>query len=232
MSKEAIILLSGGQDSTTILCKELENGWTLYPLGFDYGQKHKREIDQARKIITFLQSKYPQRLKNLRIQKVEFPKSSNYSDLLFDNELDGKPHKLNPDLPASFVPGRNMLFLMYAAMIGYSLFINDIFIGVNQEDYSGYPDCREQFIQSMENTLKIAFGHIKKQITIHTPLLYLNKSTISKFVQTVPYCREAIALSHTCYNNQFPPCGNCPACKIRAKGFEEAGIIDPIMEGE
>jgi len=230
MTKEAIILFSGGQDSTTTLCLALTQGYTLYPLGFNYGQKHKREIDQARKIINFLQPKYPNKLKNLRVQKVEFPKSVNYSDLLSTTELDGRPHKLNPALPASFVPGRNMLFLMYAAMIGYSMGIHNIFIGVNQEDYSGYPDCREQFIDSMRHTLLRAFGLANGETIIHTPLLYLNKSEISRLTKTLPYCKEAVGLSHTCYNNQFPPCGVCPACKIRAKGFKDAGLIDPLIE--
>ena len=234
MEKKAIVLFSGGQDSTTTLCYALHRGWAVYPLSFDYGQKHQLELTSARNIIRYLQSKVNTKdkiqLYNLTIQDIVLPNDPKYSCLTADDiYIDDSPHQMNADLPSSFVPGRNMMFLLYGAIFGYTKGIHGIFIGANQTDYSGYPDCRGIFISSMQTTLALAF---EINFTIFTPLLVNTKSEIVHKAMAIPNCYEALALSHTCYNNERPPCGICPACKIRAKGFEDAGITDPLLLGD
>jgi 7-cyano-7-deazaguanine synthase len=127
-------------------------------------------------------------------------------------------------LPNTFVPGRNLIFLTYAAAFAWQRDMADLVTGVAQTDYSGYPDCRRGTIDAVEQSLTLG---LERTIRIHTPLMNLTKK------ETVELARElgaieAMALTHTCYNGQRPPCGTCPACQLRARGFLEAGIADPL----
>ena len=136
-------------------------------------------------------------------------------------------HWQNNDLPASFVPGRNIILLSTAAILAYSMEIKNIVTGVCETDYSGYPDCRFETISSLEKTLRLGMEY---EFFIHTPLMFLTKAESIKLAQKLEGCMEALKYSHTCYEGMTPPCGECPSCKIRAKGFEEAGVPDPLVE--
>ena len=129
-------------------------------------------------------------------------------------------------LPNTFVPGRNLVFLTFAAAFAYRQGIRHIVTGVAQTDYSGYPDCRAETIDALQQALRLG---MESDVEIHTPLMHLSKK------QTVELASDlgalpALAHTHTCYNGVRPPCGNCPACELRAKGFAEAGIPDPLLE--
>lgn len=219
----AIVVLSGGQDSTTCL------HWAIRKFGreavesitFDYGQRHRIEIECAKKIADLAE-----------VQNVTLPidtLASLSGNALTDAAIQVKS-ELDPatSLPNTFVPGRNVIFLTYAAAYGYQRDINNLVTGVTQTDYSGYPDCREQTIVSLQETIRLAMEF--PELKIHTPLMHLSKS------ETVLLARELGALeamghTHTCYNGSRPPCGTCPACVIRANGFLEAGIGDPLLTG-
>jgi 7-cyano-7-deazaguanine synthase len=128
-------------------------------------------------------------------------------------------------LPNTFVPGRNLVFLTFAAAFAYRRGIANLVTGVAQTDYSGYPDCREDTIAALQQALRLG---MEFDVTIHTPLMHLSKR------ETVELARDlgalpAMAYTHTCYNGRRPPCGTCPACELRAKGFAEAGIEDPLL---
>ena len=132
---------------------------------------------------------------------------------------------VSADLPDTFVPGRNLVFLTFAAAFAWQRGIRQLVTGVAQTDYSGYPDCRAATISSLQQTLSLG---MEADFTLHTPLMNLSKA------QTVTLAAElgalpAMALTHTCYNGQRPPCGECPACELRAKGFAEAGVADPLL---
>jgi 7-cyano-7-deazaguanine synthase len=133
----------------------------------------------------------------------------------------------NPALPSSYVPGRNLIFLTFATAYAYQRGIHDLITGVGQSDFSGYPDCREKTLQALELALCLGMEY---EIHLHTPLMHLSKAdTVRLAVQLGPAAIEALAFSHTCYNGLVPPCGTCPACILRAKGFGEAGIEDPLI---
>lgn len=215
MDNQALVLLSGGQDSTTCLYWALEKFYYVEALSFAYGQRHSIELDAAKTIARYAGVWH--RIIELR------PLGEVVESALTDPT---KPIKETSKLPTSFVPGRNLIFLSYAAAYTYHRKIPNIVIGVNQEDYSGYPDCRKPFIDSMGEA--IMFG-VDLDIELLTPLMALKKMQIVELAREVG-ALEALAFSHTCYEGQYPPCGECPACKLRAKGFKEAGIQDPLLE--
>lgn len=219
--ENGLVLLSGGQDSTTCLFWALKRFEKVTALNIQYGQRHKMECDAAEKIadmagITLLKSNIPD----------VFPKAgSALTDLSF--KIDAA-HQKAENLPASFVPGRNVLFLTMAAANAYKNDIKHIITGVCQTDYSGYPDCRDATIKAIQVALSLG---LEKDVIIHTPLMWLTKAETVQLAKSLgDKCWEALAYSHTCYEGVFPPCGKCPACKIRTKGFKEANVIDPLIE--
>ncbi|MDH3547070.1 MAG: 7-cyano-7-deazaguanine synthase QueC, partial [Gammaproteobacteria bacterium] len=129
-------------------------------------------------------------------------------------------------LPNTFVPGRNLIFLTYAAAFAYRRGIQNLVTGVAQTDYSGYPDCREETIKSLQESIRLG---MESDITIHTPLMHRSKKETVELAQALG-ALPAMAMTHTCYNGERPPCGQCPACQLRARGFAEAGIADPLLE--
>ena len=221
--ESALVLLSGGQDSSTCLLWALNNFKSVKCVNIFYGQRHYAEVNAASKICQTLGLEYNQIV-------LDFLSSIGNSALFLDNkDMDiSASHESNDSLPASFVPGRNIFFLTTAAAIAYKSKIHNIVTGVCQTDYSGYPDCRQETIHALENTLELAMDY---DFTIHTPLMHLTKKeTVELAVQESPdRWKEIISLSMTCYEGQVPPCGMCPACKLRIKGFEEAGLEDPIF---
>ncbi len=216
--KSSLVLLSGGQDSTTCLYWSKQNFSKLVCLNIWYGQRHEVEIEAARKIAS---------LAGLTLNefRTNIFRDIDDSALLSDGDISClRPSSDN--LPASFVPGRNIVFLTIAAAIAYKFGIRDLVTGVCQTDFSGYPDCRDNTIKSLQVTLSLAFG---QEMIIHAPLMWMTKAETVKLACNLPGCMEALSWSHTCYEGKYPPCGKCPACLLRTKGFSEAGIADPIF---
>lgn len=213
--KSALVLLSGGQDSTTCLAWALKNFQNVHAIAFDYNQRHKIELKSAEEIarITGI---------NLRILKTDLFKELTDNALLNDQTEINEGDDKNP--PNTFVDGRNMIFLSIASIYAKQLNIHNLITGVCQTDYSGYPDCREEFINSMEKTATLAMDY---DLKIHTPLMWLTKAQTVKLMEELGSL-ELLKYSHTCYKGMRPACGDCPACRLRLKGFEEAGIKDPL----
>lgn len=218
-SGKALVLLSGGQDSTTCLawaCRRFAQVWSV---AFDYGQRHKIELEAAEKVA---------RLAGVVEHRVlPIPALA----VLGGNALTGSvPVQAGTpplgSLPNTFVPGRNLLFLGLAASWAWQLGLDDLVIGVCQTDYSGYPDCRASTITAMQAALRQG---LERPITIHTPLMDLTKAQ-SVHLAVDLAALDLLAWSHTCYNGKVPPCGRCPACLLRKRGFIEAGIPDPLIQ--
>ena len=216
----ALVVLSGGQDSTTCLY------WTLARFGqgavesltFDYGQRHRIELDCARKVAEL--AAVPHAVLPINTFAA-LGGSALTDDIPVQAGMD--PHTR---LPNTFVPGRNLIFLTFAAAYAYQRDIRHLVTGVAQTDYSGYPDCREATLRALEQAIRLGMDY---DLTLHAPLMFESKAesvVLARDLGALP----ALAYSHTCYNGQQPPCGVCPACELRAKGFAEAGIPDPLLE--
>ncbi len=241
IADKALVVFSGGQDSTTCLHWAINRFTEVKAIGFDYGQRHRRELDCAREISFKLGIEFS-------VFHLNFFKEMG-GNALTDASQTIKAADESNALPNTFVPGRNVLFLSCAASFAYTLNVSDLVCGVCQTDYSGYPDCRNETIQSLTQTLNFALGlqaadaeknlesirscpgESKKRgpLKIHTPLMYLSKAeSVQLAIQEG--AMNSLALSHTCYAGTFPPCASCPACILRAKGFSEAGIPDPLLQ--
>ena len=219
--QQALVLLSGGQDSTTCLYWALDRfgAGNVAAVSFDYGQRHRIELECAEAIASAAD-----------VAHVCLPIDTFTAlggDALTDVAVD-VASTIDPDtaLPNTFVPGRNIIFLTYAAAYAYRRDISNLVVGVAQTDYSGYPDCREPTIRSIEATLRLG---MEFDVTIHAPLMQRSKKDTVLLAQQVG-ALPAMAMTHTCYNGQRPPCGTCAACELRAKGFAEAGIDDPLLQ--
>lgn len=213
---KAVVLFSGGQDSTVCLYWAMENFDEVYPLVINYGQKHMVEITSAIKIIQM--AGLEDNAEFLRLPM----------NILKGGTLLNQESQASGSIADTWVPYRNMLFLTIA--LNRALVLGELSVvvtGVNAVDYSGYPDCRGEFIEAMYDA---AFEASEKEVEIVTPLIYCSKSEIVRVGFALDGCMEALAYSHTCYNGQVPPCGECNSCIIRAKGFEEAGVKDPLIE--
>ena len=210
----AIVLLSGGQDSATCLAIAEKTVERIHCICFDYGQRHQIEIESSKKLADLAGATF-------QLIDVRFMAQLSNSSLV--NPTAKIEHK-DGELPTTFVPGRNAFFLTVAAMVAHQFNATEIFTGVCQTDFSGYPDCREAFIRSQEKTINLA---METNITINTPLMDLTKAetvTLMNSLGKLDWYKH----THTCYEGQQPACGVCPACKLRLKGFQEAGIEDPI----
>lgn len=214
----ALVLLSGGQDSTTCL------HWAIKRFGvdnvsalcFDYGQRHRIELECAERIAA--DAGVP--LACLPIDTFAVLGG----DALTDDTV-AVPEAEEEGLPSTFVPGRNLVFLTFAAAYAYQRNIEHLVTGVAQTDYSGYPDCRERTIDALQKAIRLG---MESKLHIHTPLMFLSKKETVELARDLG-ALDAMALTHTCYNGKRPPCGECAACKLRAKGFAEAGIEDPLL---
>ncbi len=217
IAPSAVVLLSGGQDSTICLYWAKGRFDRLYALTFDYGQRHRIELDSARTIARMAG------VVEHRILPVPTLAELGGSALLSQEPIQEAGGRGN--LPNTFVPGRNLLFLTLAAAWAYQLECHDVVGGMCQTDYSGYPDCRRATLDALEEAIRLG---MEWEVRIHTPLMFLTKAQSVRLALEVG-AMEALAYSHTCYEGRFPPCGVCPACRLRAKGFEEAGIEDPLL---
>ncbi|NNE62229.1 MAG: 7-cyano-7-deazaguanine synthase QueC [Woeseia sp.] len=214
----AVVVLSGGQDSTTCLYWALQRFSDVRTVTFDYGQRHRIELDCAARIAAEVGVAHQQ----LPLDSLSALGGNSLTDA---GIAVGSEPAAEGELPNSFVPGRNLLFLTLAAAYAWQFEINDLVTGVAQTDYSGYPDCRQNTLDALQQTLRLG---MEREFVIHTPLMNLSKKETVLLAQSIG-ALEALALTHTCYNGARPPCGQCPACVLRAKGFEEAGIADPLL---
>ena len=217
---KALVLFSGGQDSTTCLYWALNQYKEVTALNIQYGQRHQAEIAAAINIADMAGVK----LETIDLSSI-FEQIGN-SALLRPGKI-SESHHSNPNLPASFIPGRNLIFITVASMIAYKKGIENIITGVSEADYSGYPDCRRDTIYALNSAINLGMDI---DILIHTPLINITKKEEVLWANTIPGCMKALAYSHTCYEGAVPPCGKCPSCLLRTKGFEEAGIPDPLIE--
>jgi 7-cyano-7-deazaguanine synthase len=225
MSEKAVVLFSGGIDSATTLAVARDSGYELYAISFCYGQRHLFEIEAARKIARKMGVK-----KHLLmdIDLSSFGGSALISDITVPKRE--KVEEVGKEIPVTYVPARNIIFLSLALGWAEALSIGDIFIGVNAVDYSGYPDCRPKFIKAFEKAANLGtkIGVEGKRIKIHTPLISLTKAQIIKkgLKLGVDY-----SSTHSCYDpdEKGRACGRCDSCLLRKKGFSEVGIEDPTV---
>ncbi len=218
--RKAVILLSGGLDSSTTLYYAAQQGYACYCLIFDYGQKHKKEIIQAKRIArtrcsesVCVKISLPWKGSALLDHKISIPQG---------RALDAK------GIPVTYVPGRNIIFLSFAASYAEAIGADTIFIGANAVDYSGYPDCRPEFIRAfqamLERGLKTSLEG--KGIKVITPLIHLSKARIVKLAVKL---KVPLELTWSCYKGGLTPCGVCDSCRLRANGFAQAKIQDAAL---
>ncbi len=223
MKKPAVCLLSGGLDSTTCLAYAIREGFACYALSFDYGQRHRFELQAAQRVAARLGA-IDHRILSLDLRA--FGGSSLTSDEAVPK--DRATADMSHGIPSTYVPARNTIFLSLALAWAEVLGAQDIFIGVNALDYSGYPDCRPEFIDAfakMANLATRAGVEGASKLNIHTPLLRLSKGEITKLAAEL---NIDFSITHTCYDPdpQGRACGRCDACQLRLKGFAEAGLAD------
>lgn len=225
MSKKAIVLLSGGIDSATALAIAKDSGYEVYAISFRYGQRHHFEVEAAKKIAVNMDVK---RHLIMDIDLSPFGGSALTDDIPVPKR--GGVEEIGEGIPITYVPARNIIFLSLALGWAEVLGVSDIFIGVSQIDYSGYPDCREKFIKTFEEAANLGTksGVEGKRINIHTPLILLTKREIIKkgLELGVDY-----SLTHSCYDpdEKGRACGRCDSCLLRKRGFQEAGVEDPTV---
>lgn len=221
-NKKAIVLLSGGLDSATVLYWALSKGYQPRALIFDYGQRHSREVSSAKTLCT--RAKVPFQMVRLKLpwggsslldKKAALPKA-------------GSVKNIGGQIPSTYVPGRNTLFLSFGLSFAEAAGAQAVMIGANALDYSGYPDCRPDFITAMSKVFKLGTkaGRQGRPIKIVAPLLKLSKSQIIELGNKlgVPY-----QLTWSCYSGGKKPCGTCDSCLLRAKGFKDAKMEDPAV---
>ncbi len=224
--KKAVILLSGGLDSATTLAIARSEAFECCALTFRYGQRHKREIEAAKKIANSLGAV---KHRIIDIDLAQFGGSA-LTDSTIEVPKDRTDLDNHNQIPPTYVPARNTIFLSYALAWAEVLRVFDIFIGVNTTDYSGYPDCRGEFITAFEKTANLATAAAvepKGRYHIHTPIINMTKAEI---ILTGTELGIDYSLTHSCYDpdQQGRSCGRCDSCKLRLKGFAEAGLEDPI----
>jgi len=225
MMSKAVVLLSGGLDSTTTLAIAKSKGFECYALSFDYGQRHKYELKAAKTVAKTME------VKQHVVVKVNFRDFITSSALTSNIEVpkDRSSDDISHGIPVTYVPARNTIFLSFALGWAEVLGVQDIFIGVNAIDYSGYPDCRPEFIKAFETMANLATkkGVEGNKFAIHNPLISLTKAQIiiEGLKLGVDY-----SLTHSCYDPvKGHACGKCDSCLLRKKGFEEAKKIDPSV---
>lgn len=219
VQKRAVVLLSGGLDSATALACARADGFDCYALSFDYGQRHRSELNAARRVAAAL---------GVTEHKVATIDLAQFGGSALTDTSIAVPHQPSTGIPVTYVPARNTVFLSFALAWAEVLNSQDIFIGVNAVDYSGYPDCRPEYIKAYEKMANLATragveGH---KLSVHTPLINLGKAAIIRLGMQhgVDY-----GLTVSCYsaNDEGLACGQCDSCRLRSKGFTDAGLVDP-----
>lgn len=224
--KKAVVLLSGGADSTTALAVATREGYATYALSFRYGQRHKHELEYAAKVARYFDV----------VEHVTFDVNiGTFGGSALTADIDVPKNRaiedMERDIPVTYVPARNTVFLSIALAWAEVLGAHDIFIGVNALDYSGYPDCRPEYIEAFEKMASLATKagvEGRQNLRIHTPLIKLTKAQIVRLGQSLGV---DFGLTSSCYDpsERGEPCGRCDACLLRLKGFREAGLEDPLV---
>lgn len=214
----AIVIFSGGQDSATCLAWARQTFPQVLALTFDYGQRHRVELTQAQALAQRWQVAW-------HLMPLNTATETGVSSLT-DTLLE-VPNTVSLQVPNTFVPGRNLLFLNYAGIFGFQQQMDHLVIGASQVDYSGYPDCRADFLTSAEATLRLALD--RPDLTIHAPLLHQDKADTWRLARDLGVLDDIVEHTHTCYNGDRQHrhawgygCGQCPACQLRAAGFQQA----------
>jgi 7-cyano-7-deazaguanine synthase len=226
----AVVLLSGGLDSATTAAIARADGFDVYALSVDYGQRHRWELDSARRVAG-VQRVAEHRV--IAIDLAQFGGSALTADIAVPQGR--APQEIAAGIPVTYVPARNTVMLSLALAYAEVIGSRDLFVGVNAVDYSGYPDCRPEFVAAFERLANLAtkagveaLGGGGPALRVHAPLITMTKSQIIRrgVALGVDY-----SLTHTCYapNTNGAPCGLCDACHLRLKGFEEAGLVDPVV---
>lgn len=215
MKQKAIVLFSSGLDSTTVLYYAMSKGYECHCLIFDYGQKHNKEVNNAKNFAKHLKLDY-------HVVKTSIPWDTSS---LINKDKKIPEHKQIKEgfVPSTYVPGRNTIFLSYAISYAETIKAKKIFLGINAVDFSSYPDCTPQYLKSMQQVMKA----LNNGIEICAPIEKYSKAQIIKLGTKlkVPYEK-----TWSCYNGKNKPCGKCDSCKLRAKGFKEAGTDDPALK--
>lgn len=236
--KKSVVLVSGGLDSATCCGFARKDGFEIYAMSFSYGQRHQVELESARKVASFFDAKEHRIISidlrafggssltsDIDVPKNRFPRGENSTQ---KEVTSGAHRQTHEEIPNTYVPARNTIFLSYALGWAEVLGCNDIYIGVNAVDYSGYPDCRPQFIDAFEKMANLATKAAveNQKITIHTPLISLTKAQI---IKTGISMNLDYGITHSCYDPSPDglACGSCDSCIIRKNGFMDAGVKDP-----
>ncbi len=224
MSAPAVVLLSGGLDSSTCLAWARDRGFECWTLAVDYGQRHRVELAAARRVAQALGSAGH---RELRLDLRAIGGSALTADLEVPRDRD--EHAMGSDIPVTYVPARNTVLLGLALALAETLGAHDLVAGMNALDYSGYPDCRPEFVRAFEALANVATraGAEGRVFTVHTPLMTLDKAGVIRLGLSLGL---DYSLTHTCYDPapDGAACGRCDACRLRLKGFREAGLPDPV----
>jgi 7-cyano-7-deazaguanine synthase len=223
--KSAIVLLSGGLDSTTALAIAKHEGFACYAMSFRYGQRHKIELARAQEVATAMGA-IQHVIVDIDLRQFGGSALTSDIDVPKDRSIDDMGH----GIPVTYVPARNTIFLSFALAWAETLGVSDIFVGVNALDYSGYPDCRPEYIEAYERMANLATKagvEGTQRLKIHTPLIQLTKAQI---IQAGLALGVDYGITSSCYDPGLngEPCGQCDSCQLRAKGFAEAGNVDPL----
>jgi len=223
--RAAVVLLSGGLDSATTLAVARERGFACHALTFDYGQRHRFELEAAERVARALGAV------EHRVVRIDLSAEAGFgTSALTDRIAVPKDRGEDGTVPVTYVPGRNTIFLSIALARAEVLGAFDLFLGVNAVDYSGYPDCRPEFIQAFERTANLATAAAAEgrgKFTIHAPLIRMSKADI---IRTGLALDVDYSLTHSCYDPgpDGTACGRCDSCRLRLRGFREAGAKDPL----
>ncbi len=225
MTRKAVVLLSGGLDSATCLAIAKHEGYELYAISFDYGQRHSIELKCAEKIAAYVGVE--------KFLRISFDMSLWGGSALTDSKIqvpDADPRNGEKHIPVTYVPARNTIFLSFAASFAETIGARDIFIGVNSLDYSGYPDCRPGFIEAFRKCATLGTKAVDEgwEFRIQTPLQHLRKTEIIRKGLELGF---DYSLTHSCYNPEpsGKPCGKCDSCRLRQAAFAELGMADPAL---
>lgn len=222
MKNKAVVLISGGLDSAVALYLAVKKGFVCHCLSFNYGQRHKKEITCAGRLASSAKC-------GLIIVKLDLPwKGSSLIDKNMDIPVDRSFGEIGKGIPSTYVPARNTIFLSMAASFAEGIGANSIFIGAHLEDSSGYPDCRPEYLKAFNKIIRLGTKRgSEDRLNLRFPLIRKTKSQIIKLGASlgVPF-----AATWSCYMGGGTPCGRCDSCMLRAKGFREAGIKDPLMD--